>query len=159
VWIEVDSTKLVETLLGHKPEFDAVVDGHVPGIIKLSAEFEPVHKGSELRLVAPNGSCPNGTPAPSLVKGIVRARDWYERIVAGEIGTIETLCQKTGLGRTYVKRILRCATLSPQIMETILSGKHRRDLTLQKLLRSMPADWQEQQNRIFRLSQTGNIGT
>jgi site-specific DNA recombinase len=65
-----------------------------------------------------------------LVKAIARARDWYEQIVAGEVGTIKTLCQRTGLGRTYVKRILRFATLSPQIAEAILSGKHRPDLTL-----------------------------
>ena len=88
VWIEIDEKRLLETLLGHKPVFDAAVDGHVPGIIKLSAKFKPVHKGSELRLVAPNGSCSDGTPVPSLVKAIVRARDWYERIVAGEVGTI-----------------------------------------------------------------------
>ena len=88
-----------------------------------------------------------------MVKGIARARDWYEQIVAGEVGTIKTLCQRTGLGRTYVKRILRFATLSPQIAEAILSGKHRPDLTLQKMLRTVPIDWQEQQGRIFRLPQ------
>src|SRR5665213_3257031 len=100
VWIEVDSTNLVETLLGHKPE-EAAVDGLGPGIIKLSADFEPVHQGSALLLVAPNESCSEGTPVPSLVKAVVRARDWYERIVAREVGTVKTLCQRTGLGRTY----------------------------------------------------------
>jgi hypothetical protein len=158
VWIEVDSTKLVETLLGHKPDFAAAVDGHGPGIIKLNADFQPVHQESELRLVAPNGSCSEGTPVPSLVKAVVRARDWYERIIAGEVGTIKTLCKITGLGRTYVKAILRCATLSPQIVESILLGKHRPGLTLQDLRHGIPIDWQEQQDRIFQLSQAAKTG-
>ena len=153
VWIEVDQTKLAETLLGHKPELVAAIDRRAGGIIKLNTDFEPVRQGSELRLIAPSGSCFDASPVPSLVKAVVRARDWYERIVAGEVSTIKTLCQRTGLGRTYVKAILRCAVLSPQITEMILSGKHRPDLTLQKL-RSMPIDWQQQQDKIFQLPQT-----
>jgi hypothetical protein len=154
VWIEVDRTKLVETLLGHKLEFGAAVDGQGHAIIKLNAHFQPVHQGSELRLVAPDGSGSERTLVPSLVKAIARARDWYERIVTGEIGTIKTLSQRTGLGRTYVKRILRLATLSPEMTEAILSGKHRADLTLQDLRHSVPIDWQQQQDRIFQLPQT-----
>ena len=85
--------------------------------------------------------------------------DWYERIIAGEVGTIKTLCKITGLGRTYVKAILRCATLSPQIVESILLGKHRPGLTLQDLRHGIPIDWQEQQDRIFQLSQAAKTGT
>ena len=123
---------------------------------KVNAHFQPVHQGSELRLVAPDGS--EGTPVPSLVKAVARARDWYERIVTGEIGTIKTLSQRTGLGRTYVKRILRLATLSPEMTEAILSGKHRADLTLQDLRHSVPIDWQQQPDRIFQLPQTAKTG-
>ena len=54
-----------------------------------------------------------GTPVPSLVKALARARRWYERIVAGEIGTVGELAQKTGLPLTYVKRILEWALLPP----------------------------------------------
>ena len=158
VWIEVDITKLVETLLGHKLDFGAAGDGHGPAVIKLNADFEPVHQGSELRLVAPDGPGSEGTPVPSLVKAVARARDWYEQIVAGEVGTIKTLSQRTGLGRTYVKRILRLATLSPEMTEAILSGKHRADLTLQDLRHSVPIDWQQQPDRIFQLPQTAKTG-
>jgi site-specific DNA recombinase len=79
-----------------------------------------------------------------LVKAIARARDWYERIVSGEVGTVRQLAQKTRLSSTYVKRMMDCATLSPQITEILLSGKHRPELTLQELLQNVPLDWPEQ---------------
>jgi site-specific DNA recombinase len=95
-------------------------------------------------LAGPKGSCFEGSPVPSLVKAIARARDWYERIVSGEVGTVRQLAQKTRLSSTYVKRMMECATLSPQITEIVLSGKHRPDLTLQELLQNVPLDWPEQ---------------
>jgi len=45
------------------------------------------------------------------VKAVARARDWYEQIVAGEVGTVGQLAQKTGLPSTYIKRILGCTML------------------------------------------------
>ena len=37
------------------------------------------------------------SPVPSLVKAIARDRDWYERIVSGEVSTVRQLAQKTRL--------------------------------------------------------------
>jgi len=141
IWFEVDKARLVETLLGHKPESTAADSDHKLGMIKLTADFLALRRGNELRLAGQNGSCYEGTPIPSLVKAIARARGWYEQIVAGEIGTVTDLAKQTGLNSAYVKRILQCAMLSPQITETILSGKHRADLTLHKLLDNIPLDW------------------
>jgi hypothetical protein len=144
IWIDVDRKNLAETLLGHKPEFNAAADVQKPDTIKLTADFQPLRRGGELRLVAPKSSSSEGTPIPSLVKAVARARDWYERIVSGEVATVGRLAQKTRLPSTYIKRILRCAMLSPQITETVLTGKHRPNLTLQELLEKAPIDWKEQ---------------
>ena len=149
VWIEVDRQKLAETLLGHKPEFNAAVDVQKPNTIKLTADFQPLRRGGELRLVAPSSSSTEGTPIPSLVKAVARARDWYERIVSGEVGTVGQLARETGLPSTYIKRILACALLSPQMTEIILSGRHRPNLTLQELLQNSPINWKEQKQGFF----------
>jgi hypothetical protein len=106
-------------------------------------------RGNELRLVGPPGSCFERTPLPSLVKAIARARDWYERIVAGEVSTVVHLAKETGLPLPYVKCILKCARLSPQMTEAVLSGKHRPNLTLQELLQNVPIDWREQEHGIL----------
>jgi site-specific DNA recombinase len=145
IWIEVDRTKLTNTLAGRKPDSGATVGQHAPDTIKLTADFKTLRRGSELRLVAPKDFCSEGAPVPALVKAIARARQWYERIVAREVATVGQLAQETGLPSTYVKRILECAMLSPQMTEMILSGKHRPNLTLQQLLQRIPRRWRQQE--------------
>jgi site-specific DNA recombinase len=144
VWIEIDGTKLADVLLGRKPGTNAAVGKTGPFTIKLSTDFQPLRQGNELRLVAASSSRSERTPIPSLVKAVARARNWYEQIVAGEVGTVRKLAHKTGLPLTYVKRILGYAMLSPQITEMVLSGNHRPNLTLQELLQKAPIDWKEQ---------------
>jgi hypothetical protein len=101
-------------------------------------------------MTAQNGSCPEGAPVPSFAKAIARARDWYERIVAGEVNTVGQLAQEAGLTKRYVRRILQCATLSPQITEALLTGKHRPNLPLKEVLDNVPLDWREQEQRLLR---------
>jgi hypothetical protein len=117
--------------------------------------LQVLRRGAELRLTSPDdGSCFEGARVPSLVKAIARARDWYERIVAGEIRTIGQLTRKSGLTERYVKRILQCAYLSPRIIEAILVGKHRPNLTLKEIQRGVPLNWREQETGIFGLPRT-----
>ena len=151
VWIEVDRIKLAEALLGRKPEPRIAVGNHRLDTIKLTTNFEPHRRRGELYLVTPKSSCSERTPVPSLVKAIARASDWYERIVAGEFGTVVEIAKKTGLPACYVKRILKYAMLSPQITEAVISGQHPPNLTLRELQDNIPIDWREQQKRIFRL--------
>ena len=132
--------KKKKSVTGGEPKLDT---------IKLTTDFQPLRQGGELRLVAPKSSSSEGIPIPSLVKAVARARDWYEQIIAGAVGTIGQLAQKTGMSSTYIKRILECALLSPQVIERVLSGNHRSNLTLQELLQNVPMDWQEQEHNIL----------
>ena len=148
VWIEVSRTKLMEALLERKSDTSAAFSEHTPDTIKLTADFQPVRRGGELRLVEPKNSPSEGTPVPALVKAIARARDWYERIVAGEVGTLTELARKTGLTSTYIKRILQFAMLSPQITESILSGRQSAELTGKTILDNITLDWREQASNL-----------
>ena len=102
-------------------------------------------------MAGPAGSCFEPFPVAALVKAIARARNWYERIVSGEVSTVTQLAKKTRLSSVYVKRMMASATLSPHITEMILSGEHRPDLTLQELLQNVPLEWTEQP-RALRLA-------
>jgi hypothetical protein len=144
IWIEFNPTRLAEALLERKLGSNVVASEPERDIIKVAADFKPLRRGGELCLMRPKNSSSEGTPNASLVKAVAYARDWYEKIVAGEIGTIVELAQKTGVGSTYAKRILRCAILSPEIVESILSGDHRPNLMLQDLPRTIPLDWRKQ---------------
>ena len=151
IWIEADRVKLVETLLGRKPESGTDNHKNYPDLIKLTTNFQPRRRRGELYLVTPEISHSDRAPIPSLVNAVARARDWYERIIVGEVASVEELAAKTGLMVCHIKPILKCAMLSPQITEAILAGKHPPNLTLSELRNSISLDWQEQQDNIFRL--------
>jgi site-specific DNA recombinase len=149
-WIEIDKTRLLATLLGQKSETLSPPGRSKPDILKLSADFHVLRQGGELRVVTPQDEAGlQGKPAASLLKAVARSRDWYERILAGEVATIGQLAQKCGLTRRYVRRILQCANISPEITEALLIGKHRPNLTVNELLRSLPLDWREQRQKIL----------
>jgi len=108
--------------------------------------------GGEVRLVFPADStgetktCPRRLP--SLIKAIARAHDWYEKIVAGGMTGRRSIGKATGLDERYVAQVLHAAFLSPDIVEAILDGQQPVDLTMEKLRKRPPADWQEQRMRL-----------
>ena len=148
--IEIDKTKLLATLLAENPEALWALRTHKPDILALTSVFRALRRGSELRLVTPqHGSGSERTPVPSLANTVARARDWYERTVAGDVNSVGQLARTAGLTRRYVRKILQCAVLSPRIIEAILTGDHRPNLTLQEIRHSMPLGWREQEERFL----------
>jgi hypothetical protein len=122
-------------------------------IIKLSSEFHSVQRGVELRLIPPISQESNeAVPVPALVNTISRARDWYDQIVSGEIRSVRELAATSGLLPRHTRRILGCVVLSPKVVEAILTGKHRPDLTVKEFLKPLPIDWQEQEKQILRIA-------
>jgi site-specific DNA recombinase len=102
-------------------------------------------RGRDLRRVfsaAQQQSAPR-TSIP-LIKAVVRANSWMERIISGEISTLEDLASETGFTKRYVSRTLRSAFLAPDITEMILDGLQAPELTVRSLMDGFPADWQSQ---------------
>jgi site-specific DNA recombinase len=151
VWIEIERNRLLATLLGQRADTLRPLSGNKLEILRLTGNFRVIRRGGELRVISPNGdSSSEGKPVPSLVKAMARAHSWYERIVTGEFTTVNQLAQKSCLTLRYVRRILQCGHLSPQIAEALLAGKHRPNLTLKEFLRGIPLDWREQEIKILR---------
>ena len=149
VWIEIDQTKMFTALLGQNSEALSPSSGRKHEILKLSGDFQALRRSGQISVIDPqNGSSFEGPTVPSLVKAIARARDWYERIAGGEITTMAQLSQESGLRRRYLRTILHCATLSPQITEELLLGRHQPNLSLKGVLRDMPLGWGEQETMI-----------
>jgi len=141
IWIEVDQSRLVATLLDQgSGEFRARGD-RIPFLIKLQVEFRSIRRGVELRIDAPHAQSAEARPIPSLVKEIARARAWYERLVSGQVSGVERLAQISGFKCRYVRKILQSAVLSPEIIEAILSGRQSRHVTTKSLQADLPLDW------------------
>lgn len=142
--VEVDKQKLIRGLLGHALSGRSASDSRVAATIELAADLNTVRRGAELQIHAPDHPLTTRTPDPALVKTVARARKWYEQFVSGEIASIEELARRTGLKSRYVRQVLRCATLSPEIMDAILAGRQARQITGRNLIRNTPLDWRQQ---------------
>jgi DNA invertase Pin-like site-specific DNA recombinase len=103
--------------------------------------------GLENRLVlqAPAEVAPR--PASSLIKAVARAREWYERLTAGEATSLRALTKTSKFDESYVGRIIRCAFLAPDIVEAILDGTQPPALMLSSVQPAVPLDWAEQHRR------------
>lgn len=106
--------------------------------------------GGQVRLLVPLDSATEA-PArliPSLIKAVTRAHPWPEKIIRGELTGLRSIARLTSIDEHYAGRILNCSFLAPDIVEAILDGHQPADLTVQKLLRSLPLAWAEQRQRL-----------
>ena len=111
----------------------------------LACPFTLKKRGNQVRIVLSSGEINQSHPAPALMKAVARARDWADRIIAGEARTIEDLVKISGLEKRYVRRVMHCAALSPQMVDAILKGRQPVDMTVMGLTGNLPLDWHQQQ--------------
>lgn len=119
-------------------------------LITLNIDTRLKRCGGEVRMVLPADSLQETKrrPLPSLIKAIARAHDWYEQIVAGGMTGRRSIGRATGLDERYVAQILNAAFLAPDIVDAILDGRQPVHLTMEKLRKRSPVDWQEQRTRL-----------
>jgi len=84
---------------------------------------------------------------PLFFNAIARARGWYGQIESGGTGSMAAIARHEGLAARYVSRLLRCAFLAPDIIESLLAGSAPPEMTLAKVLEGVPLDWAEQRQR------------
>ena len=142
--IEVDLETLATRLL--QPGEDASGnDGHEAQRgnhgVTLKCPFVLARRRGELRLVLPGSHIDARKSISSLLKAIVTAHGWRERIIAGEIYSMEQLAWKANLSSRYASRILRIAALSPHWVDAVLRQDTSVDFPLAKFVEQLPLDW------------------
>jgi AraC-like DNA-binding protein len=80
----------------------------------------------------------------ALFAAIARAYQWQEQLESGEFASLEDLAKDFGVNRGYVSRILQLTSLSPTIIDQILSGQNSTQLTIRQLRRGITAVWSDQ---------------
>jgi site-specific DNA recombinase len=121
-------------------------------MINITACFQPVRRGVELKIHTPDDRSNTSGPVPSLVKAVAHGRMWYEQLISGEASSVEELARRMGFKCRYVRKILQFAVLSPDITEAILSGRQARHLTVRNLQSGLPLDWQQQVGDLLVIS-------
>jgi hypothetical protein len=100
-------------------------------------------------VIAPNavdGAIPEAESkiqAP-LVQAIVRSRMWNESLDSGRVSCVSALSRKLHLDNSFVTRMLKLSFIAPDITVAILNGEEPDGLSLSKLLKPLPDDWDEQ---------------
>lgn len=113
-------------------------------IIRLTVEARLKRFGGEMRLVVSPDSSSSQEITP-ILRAVVRAHKWREDVLAGEVPNRVLAAKRLDLNEAYLRRVLGCAFIAPDILEAILDGRHPSALTVKALLRrNPPLDWAEQ---------------
>ncbi len=113
--------------------------------VTLRVPFRLAKRGGRKEMRLPEGIAPPRRPDDVLVKALARAFRWKRMIDADRYSTIADLAAQEGIAPSYLTRILRLTLLAPDIVEAILDGKQRPEVTLAQLMDGFPEEWEAQQ--------------
>lgn len=109
-------------------------------------------RGGRRIIVRPDGTHGNPIPAAStdntMIKAISRAFRWQRLLENGTYKCLDDIAKVERIGASFVSRIIRLSLLSPNIVDAILEGRQPAQLTLKRLMKPFPMEW-EGQNRLI----------
>lgn len=120
----------------------------IPETVTLHVPFRVVKRGGRKVMVLP-GNTPEGAAQSrridnTLVKALARAYRWQRMLESGEFTTVGELADREGIAPSYITRVLRLTLLAPDITDAILDGSQGPEVTLGRLLKPLPFEWQKQ---------------
>ena len=123
----------------------------IPEIVTLHVPFRLVKRGGRKEMQLPEGAAEPRRSDSTLVKALARAFRWKRMLESGEFASIAELAEREGIASSYMTRILRLTLLAPDIIEAILDGTQRPEVTLARLLEPLPVEWTEQCRTLARV--------
>jgi hypothetical protein len=120
------------------------------GTIVLTANVRIKRRGGVIRLVRVDDRPVDARrPQPSLINLVAKAHCWWRQLAKGQIDVTE-LAQLEGVTGSYITRVVRLAFLSPQVVDAILHGHQRPDVTSTGLTSGgvLPMCWSCQAGRL-----------
>lgn len=115
----------------------------IPETVTLHVPFHIVKRGGRKEMQLPEGAAQLRRTDSTLVKALARAFRWKRLLESGEFATIAELAEREGIATSYMTRILQLTLLAPDIVEAILDGRQRPEVTLARLMVPVPAEWQD----------------
>ncbi|SEP24533.1 Integrase core domain-containing protein, partial [Salinihabitans flavidus] len=113
----------------------------IPDTVTLQVPFRVVKRGGRKEMQLPEGAARPSRTDGTLVKALARAFRWKRMLEAGEFATIAELAECEGIAPSYMTRVLRLTLLAPDIVEAILDGKQGPTVTLARVLKPFPVEW------------------
>lgn len=116
----------------------------IPDTVTLHVPFRVLKRGGRKEMQMPEGAAHPRRTDSVLVKALARAFRWKRMLESGEFASISELAEMEGIAFTYMARLLRLTLLAPDIVEAILDGRQRPELTLARVLEPFPVEWSRQ---------------
>ena len=111
-------------------------------------------RGGRRIIVLPDGS--HGHPMSAvtidnaMVKAIARAFRWQKLLENGTYSCLDEIAKAERIGPSFISRIIRIASLAPDIVDAILDGRQPAHLTLKHLMTAFPVEWEMQKLLLMR---------
>lgn len=114
--------------------------------VKLPMRFQ--RRGGRKMVVVPEtarASQPGTTSEQDAVlKALVRAYRWQRMLDSGRFVSVTELAEAEKIHLSYMGRVLRITLLAPDLVEAILDGRQPERMTLARLVKAFPLEWEEQ---------------
>ncbi len=169
VMCPAEKVKLLQAVIGKITVFEQrlEINWNVDGLLTLFAEanfpipggdvpelqtqvpFKLRHLGQKQTIIMDNNSDAIRFEEP-VAKAIMLAHQYAQMLESGKYSTVLQLARALNLDRSYVARTLNLVNLSPEIIKLILSGNAPQSLSLSKLNKGFPTDWQEQKKLLLQ---------
>jgi site-specific DNA recombinase len=90
-------------------------------LVRLTLQARLKRCGNEMRPVLSQDPVDPEMVTP-IVKAIVRAQKWRERVLAGDVSSQIPIEKRSDANGEYLRRVLGCAFLAPDILDAMLDG-------------------------------------
>jgi hypothetical protein len=122
------------------------VNRAIPSTLSVRVPFAVRKRGGRKLVITPDGRTERPRPRVdnALVKVIARAHRWQRLLESGECVSITELAAAEKIDRSYLCRVLRLTPLAPEIVEAIVDGRQIPEVTLPRLMKGFPVEWEGQ---------------
>jgi hypothetical protein len=110
--------------------------------VTVHVPFRFAKRGGRKEMVLPVGTNLTRETDNTLVKALARAFRWKRLLETGEFATIAELAEREKMAPSYLTRVLRLTLLAPDVVEAILEGTQRANVSLAGLLEGVPVEWE-----------------
>ena len=106
--------------------------------------------GIETRFVVPNNDTAPAHHAliQAIQEALVKALNWNDALMCNTVSSMNTLAKREGVTQRYIAHLLKLAYLAPDIMEAITRGDIPSSISLDRLKKGFPLDWEEQRQTL-----------
>jgi len=84
----------------------------------------------------------------TLITAVAKSREWMNDLVEGRATSFREIAKHEGKAKRHVRFLAPLAFLSPPIVEAIVRGEVRPNLTVTMLARTLPHRWADQQSKL-----------